>query len=133
MLLTTNEIKELCHKYGLSYVIEDTVMIVTCDSFVFDPRKKDDFLYLSHVRDNCYRLNYVHSRMEYIFKDNNVRLALIPKYKGKPEYKDLPHTVSELELITKNVIEQVYEKENVLKTCAIVEKKMQMEADFDCE
>lgn len=40
LLLTTNEIKELCHKYGLSYVIEDTVMIVTCDSFVFDPRKK---------------------------------------------------------------------------------------------
>ena len=112
MLLTTNEIKELCHKYGLCYVTEGSEMFVFCDSFVFEPRKKDEFLYLKHVKGNCYRLKIVYSRMDYIFNDNNVRLALIPKYNGKPEYKDLPHTISELELITKDVIEQVYEKEN---------------------
>jgi len=133
LLLTVNEIEELCHKYGLSYVTEGSEMFVSCDSFVFKPRKKDEFLYLKHVRGNCYRLKIVYSRMEHILQNNNIRLGLIPKYYGNPQYKDLPHTISELELITKDVIEQIYEKENVLKTYAIEEKKIQMEADFDCE
>jgi len=132
LLLTVNEIEELCHKYGLSYFIEGQDMFVSCVSFVFEPRKKDEFLYLRHVKGNCYRLKIVYSRMEHIFQNNNIRLGLIPKYYGNPEYKDLPHTISELELITKDVIEQIYEKENVLKTYAIEEKKIQMEADFDC-
>ncbi len=130
MLLTTNEIEELCHKYGMSYITEGSEMYVFCDSFVFEPRKKDEFLYLKHVKGNCYRLKIVYCRMDYIFQNNNIRLGLTPIF--KPQYKDLPHTISELELITKDVIEQIYEKENVLKTYAIEEKKMQMEADFDC-
>ena len=132
MLLTTNEIEELCHKYGLSYLIEGSDMFVQFDSFVFNPRNKDEFLYLTLVKGNCYRLKFVYSRMEYIFQNNNIRLGLIPKYTGYPKYKDLPHTVSELELITKDVIEQIYEREKVLKTYEIEEKKIQMEADFDC-
>lgn len=131
MLLTVNEIEELCHKYGLRYVTEGSDMFVFCDSFVFEPGKKDKFLYLKQVKDNCYRLKAIYSRLEYIFQNNNVRLRLIPIYNA--QYKDLPHTISELKLITKNVIEQVYEKENDLKTYAIEEKKIQMEADFDCE
>ena len=130
MLLTINEIEELCHKYGLNYVTEGSELFVFCDSFVFEPRKKDEFLYLKHVKGNCYTLKIIYCRMDYIFQNNNIRLGLTPIF--KPQYKDLPHTISELELITKDVIEQIYEKENVLKTYAIEEKKIQMEADFDC-
>ena len=133
MLLTINEIEELCHKYGLSYFTDGSEMYVFCDSFVFKPRQKDEFLYLTLVKGNCYRLKFVYSRIENIFQNNNIRLGLVLKHNGYPKYKDLPHSISELDLITKDVIEQIYEKENVLKTYAIVEKKMQMEADFDCE
>lgn len=132
MLLTTNEIKELCSKFGLIYEIKDGVsapnMYVYFNSPVLTPGKTALYMFLTGVR-TCYRLKNIYPELNHVFHNNAVNLTLTGIF-----HTDIkkPHTFNELVRITDDVHKQIIEKEKQKKFVMMMEKKYRLEADFDC-